>query len=205
MEYNINFLNKPVKFIKICEGKDILNLSQIVVRDLNKINIAPSSKITCFTEDISEGSLNKIIDGTEKCRDKPNIYHSGNGTCQTPKRDGKSIIEFVQIELENEQYISSIEIYNRDSIEFNELCKNRLATYTLFVKDNFSDSILKFKLNSDYIQKFFFVGLNGLYDKIYKMDQQIEELNKFKNEVNEKHNELVNKLLDRIVELSDKN
>ena len=37
------------------------------------------------------------------------------------------------------------------------------------------------------------------------MAQQIEELNKFKNEVNEKHNELVNRLLDRIVELSGKN
>ncbi len=47
--------------------------------------------------------------------------------------------------------------------------------------------------------------LDEVNEKINKMEQQIEELNKFKNEVNEKHNELVNKLLDRIVELSNKN
>ena len=74
-EENRFFLQTPVKFIKICQGKDFLQLSQIVIRNKDKINIAPFSKITCNSEDIN-APLKNAIDGIEKCRDIPNIYHS---------------------------------------------------------------------------------------------------------------------------------
>jgi hypothetical protein len=200
---DIYLLHKPIKIIKIWLGKDYLNLSQIVVRDLNKINIASSSKIICHSED-AICTINKIVDGNEICRDIPNIYHS-QYKCAS---DGH---EFIQMEFDTEQYINSIEIYNRkantdpNAIEHNEMVKNRISTFQLWLYDKNSVPFIIPKLSNDYIQKYFFNYVDILYNKINKIDLQLEKVLSIQKDMTDKHNELVNKLLDRIVELSNKN
>jgi len=91
--------------------------------------------------------------------------------------------------------INSIKINcNSDECGFNLLNKYKKPLFSRKLNKGINEFIFEYNINKE-----------NFNDKINKMEQQIEELNKFKNEVNEKHNELVNRLLDRIVELSGKN
>lgn len=91
-----------------------LNISQIVIRDENGKNIAPSAQATSSSS-FGGSSPSTAIDGTEEPRAYPNIFHSaGNPN------------DYLLIQFPSNVKISSITIYNRS-----DCCTDRMTSYRL--------------------------------------------------------------------------
>ena len=100
------------------ENDENINLSQLVVRDVNGINITGKGAITSRTASgaVSEDygtSIRTLIDGTEAPRPYPMIYHS--------KNTGN---DSVVLKFNSPVDISSITIYNRS-----DCCNARITNY----------------------------------------------------------------------------
>lgn len=91
-----------------------LNISQIVIRDENGKNIAPSGKATSPSS-FGGSSPSTAIDGTEQARAYPNIFHSAGDP-----------LDHLLIQFPSNVKISSISIYNRS-----DCCTDRMASYRL--------------------------------------------------------------------------
>jgi hypothetical protein len=100
------------------EDNENINLSQLVVRDVNGINIAGKGAITSRTASgaVSEDygtSVRTLVDGTEAPRRYPRIYHSKNTGNDSVVLTFNSPVD-----------ISSITIYNRS-----DCCNSRITKY----------------------------------------------------------------------------
>jgi len=91
-----------------------LNISQVVVRDENGKNIAPSAQATSSSS-FGGSSPSTAIDGTEEPRAYPNIFHSAGD----PN-------DYLLIQFPSNVKISSITIYNRS-----DCCTDRMGSYRL--------------------------------------------------------------------------
>jgi len=111
-----------------------INISQIVIRDQNGVNIAPSCTISSSSVGFGT-SLSTINDGQEVARPYPSIFHS---------QDGDN--EWVSIPIPHSVTISSITIFNRS-----DCCGDRLSNYRLTVGGNTLTN-----LSSELVQTFTF-------------------------------------------------
>jgi len=110
-------LTSPIMYVYLRQfGKETLNLSQIVVRDINGVNITKSAKLSASTEDYGT-KKEKAVDGYEGPRSYPSIYHSKNGGG-----------EWYLLEFTMPVVISSVTLYNRS-----DCCNNRITQYSLVV------------------------------------------------------------------------
>ena len=108
-----------------------LNISQVVIRDENGKNIAPSAKATSSSS-FGGSSPSTAIDGTEEPRAYPNIFHSAGD----PNDDLVLLFDrFVKI--------SSITIYNRS-----DCCRDRMTSYRLQIYG------FQYDLTADLVQTF---------------------------------------------------
>ena len=123
---------------------DYLHFSQIVIRDENGDNIAPTSfKIVNPIPQYKEGRVSTraktAIDGTEAARAFPTIFHS-----KDPIRGDALILHANSLAPVK---ISSITIYNRSDAE-----QSRLANFKLYV----AGSSAQMPLSADLVQTFVF-------------------------------------------------
>ena len=111
-------LTSPVKYVFLSQiGNETINLSQIVVRDINGINITKSARVFASTEDYGTRK-ETAVDGYEGPRSYPSIYHSKNGGG-----------EWFELLFTTPVVISSVTIYNRS-----DCCNNRISSYRLVVR-----------------------------------------------------------------------
>jgi hypothetical protein len=98
--------DKAAKYVTLT-GNGYIELSQIVIKDMNGNNIAPKGKIVYATPAWDPAAKpENAIDGTEAAREYPNIYHSIEND---PNYSDNSII----IELNSPTCISEIITYGR--------------------------------------------------------------------------------------------
>jgi hypothetical protein len=93
--------NKKAFYVRIY-GKGYLQISQIVIRDANGRNIANGAKVYASPPYNPQSVAENAVDGNEKVRAYPNIYHSKNN------KDAIFIVE-----LKTPACISQIIIYGR--------------------------------------------------------------------------------------------
>jgi hypothetical protein len=103
----------------VLTGSGVIQLSQLVVKDLNGINIAKGSKVTSSAIYSPQAVASNAIDGTENIRPYPYIYHS---------KDEKNT--YIGIELQSPACISQIILYWRS-----ECCPERHANKTINIYD----------------------------------------------------------------------
>jgi hypothetical protein len=108
-----------VKYVKVSGGADYLSISQLVIKDKNGTNVAPSGTTSSSGNWGSGSSEKAAIDGTQASRPFPAEYHS------------KDKNAFFQVTLANPTQISSITIYNRA-----DCCQQRLAGYKISLLDS---------------------------------------------------------------------
>jgi len=127
--------------------KQWINISQLVVRDVNGVNIAGKAAITCYDAGGGNGedygtSIHTLVDGTEAPRPYPYIYHSKN-----TGNDGVILTFSTPVD------ISSITLYNRS-----DCCTERITNYGLRLESTTSTYYVQpYQLISDQVQTFSFI------------------------------------------------
>ena len=134
-------LTKPVRFVRIENGSNWLNFSQIVVLNSLNQNVSRGKTVTAST--VLTDSTNQqvavatnAVDGSEWVRGYPGVYHSQDKTGV-----------FFEVDLEKEESLNSITIYNRG-----DGSESRLATYKLNCYDATRTLNYTFQLTSGLIQ-----------------------------------------------------
>jgi hypothetical protein len=130
------------------KANDYINISQIIIRDRNGVNIirTPSLGVSSSYIQAGIGDLqyitcsSKAIDGTEGVRDYPNLFHSAGNNGDALQISWKTPID-----------VSSITIYNRSGC-----CQDRLTKCTLTLTIGSRTVQTKSPLSSDLIQAFYF-------------------------------------------------
>lgn len=130
------------------KANDYINISQIIIRDRNGINIirTPSLGVSSSYIQTGIGDLQyitcstKAIDGTEGVRDYPNLFHSAGNNGDSLRISWKTPID-----------VSSITIYNRSAC-----CQDRLAKCILTLTIGSKSVQTKSPLTADLIQAFYF-------------------------------------------------
>jgi len=137
-----------VKLFKFANlDKQWINISQLVVRDVNGVNIAGKASIKSY--DASGGpsedygtNIHTLVDGTEAPRPYPYIYHSKN-----TGNDGVILTFNPPVD------ISSITLYNRS-----DCCTERITNYGMRLESGSSEYyLLPIQLGSDQVQTFSFI------------------------------------------------
>ena len=101
----------------VLRGISFIELSQIVIKDMNGVNVAPKGKIFRAAPAWDPAAKpENAIDGTEAAREYPNIYHS-------VEKDPNDNINSIIIELNSPTCISEIITYGR----LNGCCPDRQA------------------------------------------------------------------------------
>jgi len=108
-----------VKYVKVSGGADYLSISQLVIKDKNGTNVAPSGTTSSSGNWGSGSSERAAIDGTQASRPFPAEYHSKD-------KNG-----FFQVALANPTQVSSVIVYNRG-----DCCQQRLAGYKVSLMDS---------------------------------------------------------------------
>ena len=106
-----------VKFVRLEGGNDIINLSQLVVTDMNGKNVAKGA-ITSSSGVGSDGAEANAVDGEEASRPHPKEYHSS-----TPKA-------WFHIDLFPPTKVASVTVYNRA-----DCCQERMIGYKIILYD----------------------------------------------------------------------
>ena len=130
------------------QDKENINLSQLVVRDVNGKNIAGKGTITTYsasggTSEDYGTSIRTLVDGTEAPRPYPRIYHSKN-----TGNDG------VILTFNSPVDISSITIYNRS-----DCCSARITKYGISLELSNSSTVYvdPQNLKADQVQTISFI------------------------------------------------
>jgi len=134
-------LNLPVKYVFLSQiGDQTINISQIVVRDINGVNITKSAMVFASTEDYGT-KKETAVDGYEGPRPYPSIYHSKNGGG-----------EWFELLFPTPVVISSVTIYNRS-----DCCNSRISSYRLVVRHTNGDGREFKNLTADLTQTYSFI------------------------------------------------
>jgi hypothetical protein len=130
------------------EDKENINLSQLVVRDVDGKNIAGKGTIRSYdagggTSEDYGTNIRTLVDGTEAPRRYPRIYHSKN-----TGNDG------VELKFNPPVDISSITIYNRS-----DCCNARITKYgiRLELSDSSTVYVDPYNLKPDHVQTISFI------------------------------------------------
>jgi hypothetical protein len=107
-----------VKYVKLAGGSSYINLAQIVIKDKNGYNVAPNGT-TSSSGAGYDTSERKAIDGTERARPHPSMYHSTGQNA------------FFQVALSKPTQISSVTVYNRS-----DCCQDRMVGYKVYLYDS---------------------------------------------------------------------
>ena len=138
--YNLSDLKTPIKSIRIENipgSVNYLQIAQIVIKDINGNKIKPTQvKASPTWEEAS--NANKAIDGVEKVRSHPDIYHSSNETDVFYELTIPSIP------------IASITIYQRDGWQ------DRLQAYQMLLIDTNNNIVSTQPLNTDPVQTYLY-------------------------------------------------
>lgn len=127
--------------------KTYINISQLVIRDINGINITKNASIRAYDAGGGNGeeygtSIRTLVDGTEAPRPYPYIYHSKN-----TGNDG------VMLTFRTPVDISSISIYNRS-----DCCTERITNYGIRLESSSSTYYVEpWYLKSDQVQTISFI------------------------------------------------
>ena len=135
-------LTGPVElvFISTKRADEPINISQLVIRDINGTNIAPRGVIAVSSEDYGTRK-ETAIDGHEVPRAHPNIFHS--------KNTGQ---EWLRISFSPPVDISSISIYNRS-----DCCNNRIVQYQINIGQKNNEWVNIIPLTADLVQTYSFI------------------------------------------------
>jgi len=113
--------DKAAMFVTL-KGLGFIELSQIVIKDINGVNVAPKGKIIEATPAWDPAAKpENAIDGTEAAREYPNIYHSIEQDPETAKAIYPA--NSIMVILEKPTCISEIITYGR----LNGCCPDRQA------------------------------------------------------------------------------
>jgi len=107
-----------VKYVKLAGGSSYINLAQIVIKDKNGYNVAPNGT-TSSSGAGYDTSERRAIDGTERARPHPSMYHSTGQNA------------FFQVALSKPTQISSVTVYNRS-----DCCQDRMVGYKVYLYDS---------------------------------------------------------------------
>lgn len=99
-----------VKFVRLAGGSDYINLSQLVVTDVNGNNVSRGRRTTSSGVGY-DGQTQFAVDGNEASRSHPQEYHSSGGNA------------WWQVELDAPSNIASVTVYNRS-----DCCLDRMAS-----------------------------------------------------------------------------
>jgi hypothetical protein len=128
-------------------NKTYINISQLVIRDINGINITKNASIRAYDAAGGNGeeygtNINTLVDGTEAPRAFPYIYHSKN-----TGNDGVVFTFNTPVD------ISSISIYNRS-----DCCTERITNYGIRLETSSTTTYVEpWYLKSDQIQTMSFI------------------------------------------------
>ena len=96
--------NKKARYVVI-QGPGYIQISQIVVKDANGKNIAKGAQTWASEPYSPESVKSNAVDGNERVRDYPNIYHSKSNAADT----------FITVEFSPPACISQIVLYGRSN------------------------------------------------------------------------------------------
>ena len=134
---------RPVRYIRIEGGRDSLQLSQVVVININNENVALNGKVEASEPIVINNRIGlpkNAVDGILQVRDWPSIYHSNSTTGA-----------YYEIDLEDDEYISSITIYNRGE----SCCSARLGSgYKVNCLNSMRGILASYTLTSELVQTF---------------------------------------------------
>ena len=107
-------------------GDGYINISQIIVNDMNGENISKSKRVYASSSSATTQSPSIVVDGSITARNFPDLWQS-----KTNNRDA----EFIEIDLGSSQAISSIEILGRADCTFASWCEDRMAELRVELND----------------------------------------------------------------------
>jgi hypothetical protein len=110
--------NKKARYVVI-QGPGYVQISQIVIKDANGKNIAKDAQTWSSEPYGAQSVKSNAVDGNERVRDYPNIYHS--------KSNDKD--SFITVELNPRACISQIVLYGRSNC-----CPQRHANKTITIR-----------------------------------------------------------------------